>query len=221
MGFLDTVFGGQKSSPSSVFNADFFKQLQGQAGGLATEQMGQVGPFAQQMAGQLGQQGQQFLGQLGQAGQQISPFLDQSFANQQVGALGGMLNRNLQTNLQGINAGSVAAGGAGSGRQGLAQGQAIGDTQLAFGAGASDILSQDLARRGNLAMGQAGIQAQSAMGGLGSLNPLMELGLSGFGAAFNPLMQASQVAGGSPTVLGGGSSASNGMLAPIQFSGSL
>ena len=204
MGFLTELFGGserQQTTQSSTFLSPFQQPfLQQQFQSAQNLAQAQAGPISQQAFGsaqQLGQQGQDFLGGLGsQAGGQLDPFIGQGPTQQQIGSLGDLLQRNLGQSLGQVNQQAVGSGGFGGARQGLAQGQAIGDTQLAFGAGTAQILGQDVQRRQDAALGQAGIQGQTALGGLGSLQSLFNLGLSPFGAQFQPLQQAANVIGG-------------------------
>jgi len=230
MGILSSLFGGgkQRQDPATVFGPQVgpLSQLFGQAGGLANQQLGQVGPFAQQLSGQLGQQGQDFLGGLGQgAGQQLNQFMGPGFANQQLGALNQFSLQNLRGALGQVDQNAIGSGGFGGTAQGLAQGEAIGQANTAFNLAGAGILQNDLARQQQAATAQAGLQAQSGLGGLGQLGGLFDLGLSGFSAAFNPLLQAGAVIG-QPTVLGGGGQQKNqggiipglsGMFSPIKL----
>lgn len=213
MGFGSKLFGGSKSSPATVWGpqADFLKTLYGDAQAVAGAQMGQIGGVAHPLSQGLLGQGQQFLGGLGGgAGQQLNPFMGPGFAEQQIGSLQSLLNRNLEQNLTGLSSNAIHLGGTSNARLGLAQGQAIGDTQLALQAGASDIMQNDLMRQQQAAQAQAGLQAQSGLGGLSQLQGLFNLGMSPYGAEFGPLQALSGILG-QPTVLGGGSSSQRGI----------
>ena len=227
MGFLsditDTLFGGSESQQTSFVDpaqqpflnmvrnegVDLFRQLD-----RANFNAG----FAQQ--NRLGGQGQQFLNTLGQAGSTLDPFTSGGFADEQIDSLTDILNRNLQFNLGQINQNAALSNTFGGGRQGLAQGTAIGDTQLALAAGASDIL------QGNRAMNQqaAGLQGQlmnqGALGGLTQLPGQFNLSTAGFQQAFQPLVNTANIIGG-PTILGQGTSGSGpGFLGGLgQFMG--
>ena len=123
----------------------------------------------------LSQQGQGLLGQLGSgAGQQLNQFTGEGFAGQQIDALSGILNRNLGLGLNDISSQFGQAGTTGSRAQVTGE-TALGDTQLALAAGSADILQGDLARRQQAAGLQAGLQTQSALGGLGQLGGLFNL----------------------------------------------
>ena len=204
MGFLTDLFGGssnQQQSTSSTtlagFQQPFLQQQFQSATNLAQRQQGQIGQVAGPLAQQLGQQGQGFLGGLGaNAGQQLNEFIGQGPTQQQIGSLGDLLQRNLGQSLGQVNQQAVGSGGFGGARQGLAQGQAIGDTQLAFGAGTAQILGQDVQRRQDAAGQQAQLQGLTGLGGLESLQGLFNLGLSPFGAEFAPLQAAAGVIGG-------------------------
>lgn len=208
MGLMSSLFGGSKTvnNPATVYGAQqpYLQDVWGGAQSLAGQQQGQIGPFAAELSQQLGQQGQGFMQGLGQgAGQQLNPFINNSMVAPQIGALGGLLNRNLQQGLAGITDQGIAAGGIGSARSGMAAGQALGDTQLAYGSGVADILGQDVLRRQSAAGQQAGIQASSALGGLSQLGGLYNLGMQPFQSQWLPGLMQSQITG-SPTVLGGG-----------------
>lgn len=219
MGFFQDLFGGSEQQSQSTsqqqvasFQQPFLQQQFGAAQQLAQQQAGPIGQQAFPLAEQLSGQGQQLLSGLGQgAGQQLNQFIspDSGFADQQIGALGQLLQRNLSQSLGQVSQQAVGSGGFGGSRQGLAQGTAIGDTQLAFGAGAADILQGDVQRRQAAATSQAGLQAGSALGGLESLQGLFNLGLSGFGAQFAPLQAAAGIIGG-PIIEGQSQSTGSG-----------
>ena len=237
MGFFDTLSqqlhgGGSQQQQQFVDpgQAPFLQALRQQGQSTLNQFGGQQQASGFASAGQLGGLGQGFLGQLGQAGQgidsfqpgnELTGFSGQGFVDNQIESLTDVLNRNLSFNLQGINQQAAATNTFGGGRQGVAAGTAIGDTQLALGAGTSNILQQDLLRRqqaagqqfqGGLFAGQAnqqaqiagaGIGAQSALGGLGQLGGQFNLSQAGFNNAFQPLANFGNIIG-QPTILGAG-----------------
>ena len=145
-----------------------------------------VGGQLQQQAGGGGvyQQGLQ------QLGSQSNPYL-----NQQVQGLGGDIQRFLSQSLQGVGQGFNTAGQYGSSRQGLAEGQAITGAINEFGQQAANLRGGDLTRQAQAL--QAGGQLQQGASGqqLGSLQDRFDLGLSGFGAQWNPLLAQQQLVG--------------------------
>ena len=237
MGFFDDLsqrlFGGTQSGGGQQVDPSqqqFLDLLRRQASTTFNQQQQGAQQQGFASAGQLGGLGQGFLGQLGQAGQgidsfqpgnELTGFSGQGFVDNQIESLTDVLNRNLSFNLQGINQQAAATNTFGGGRQGVAAGTAIGDTQLALGAGTSNILQQDLLRRqqaagqqfqGGLFAGQsnqqaqiagAGIGAQSALGGLGQLGGQFNLSQAGFNNAFQPLANFGNIIG-QPTILGAG-----------------
>jgi len=126
-----------------------------------------VGGFAgQTLQGQQGAGG--FLSSLQNAGQGVNPFLDQSAVGGQIQSLSDVLGRNQSLGLNEIQSRFGQAGTTGS-RAGLAGAELVGNTQRALSSGVSSLLSSDIARRGQLALGQAGLQAQGAQAGAGLL----------------------------------------------------
>lgn len=184
---------------------------------IAGGQIGQIGGAAGNLAGQLGGIGQQFLGQLGGIGQQQGPgstFLQERlsqqnpFLNEQISQLGSDIGQQFQESiLPGIRRGAQVVGGQGGGRQGVAEGIAATGASDAFARGAGALRFGDVQQRQQAAtalnqnqIAQQSLQAQSALGGLGSLQGLFNLGLSPFQAQFAPLQQLASILGG-PTVL--------------------
>ena len=199
------AFGGTTTRSTDFVEPNqqaFLRQLRFlglQAFNATGEQQARSGQFN---ANQLSSQGRGFLGELGAgAGSRLTPFSqDNGFAGVQIQSLSDILNRNLSLNLNQIGQQSAINNTFGGGRQGVAEGTAIGDTQLALGAGASDILQGDLQRRQQAAFGQSGLQAQSALGGLSQLGGLFNLSQAGFNNTFQPVRNFADIIG-SPITL--------------------
>jgi hypothetical protein len=190
MGWLNDLFGGSESSSSQQIAPQQLPYLQNLWRG-AQNQL----PGIQGQVGQYQNQGNQFLGNLGQVGQNLNPFIGPGYAQQQIGAVQGLLNRNLSENLlPQISQSANAAGQLGGSRQGVAQGIALRGTQESLANTSADIYAQDLLRRQNAAQAQGALQTGAGATGLQSLPGLLNLGLS-------PLAALSQIIG-SPTVLG-------------------
>ena len=177
----------KSSSSSSSFDRSktFIDQLQGQfrnqlfgaAGNIAQGQLGQVGQFGQQFSQDLVGQGQGGLNTLFGAA-------DPNVLNQQLGALNQFSQQNLRGSLGQIGQNAIGSGGFGGTAQGLAQGEAIGQSNTAFNLGASQLI-------GN----QQQLAQQGAAQGLGALGGLVNLGLGGFNAEFQPLQNLAQLLG--------------------------
>jgi len=212
MGFFDDAFnlingGGQSQNFQSVdlTQQPFLDAVRG--AGLNT--FNSFGGSQQHSgivnAQNLSQQGQGLLGQLGgNAGQQLTPFTQGGFADEQIQSLSDILNRNLSFNLNEIGSQFGQAGTTGS-RTGVAAGQALGDTQLALAAGSADILQGNRALQQQAAGQQAGLQTQSALGGLTQLGGLFNLSQAGFNNAFSPVQNFSNIIG-QPNTLSFGNS---------------
>jgi len=223
MGLLSSLFGGSQSTtqPGFIFpeQVPFLQQQFGQAQQLAGQQLPQIQQMAGPLSGQLLGQGQQFLQGLQGAGQNLTPFTQTGQPGgieQQLAALQGLGQFNLNQSLEGITDRGIAAGGIGSARSGLAAGQSAGLSNLGFMGAAGGLLGQDVQRRQQAALGQAGIQGQTALGGLSQLGGLFNLGISPFQAQFSPLQNQANILG-RPTVLGGGGQAQSqqGIFQPI------
>ena len=185
---MASLFGGsQLQTPNQPFWNSLFSggnQLMGQ------QQQGLQGlmPLGQN----LSQQGMGFLGQLGQAGQQLAPFANQGYGQQQIAGLTDILNQNLMQNiLPGIQSMAGMAGQMGSGRQGVLQGQAIGDLNRTLFQGAGDILQQDLLRQQNAAAQMGQQQIGGAIGGLSQLQSPFQAAFSPFAAQWSPFQAMS------------------------------
>lgn len=185
--------------------------LSGQAGGgQALPGMSSLQAIAQ------GGQNQLDFGNLLQPGAQMEG---------QLSALDAAIQRNLGSTLGTLGQSASLAGQSGGDREAFFARQAAGDATRAFASGASDLMAQDLASRRGLAgvaaqmqgqqnaqqlaaaqaMMQGGLQGQAqqqnaALGGIGALSGLFNLGMSPFQAAFSPLLNFGQLVG-APTVL--------------------
>lgn len=209
----------------------FLNFLRSAGQGIAGGQLGAggVGDVAGQQAAQLGGIGQGFLQNLqgiaggGGAGQE---FLQQRlagqnpFLNEQISQLGTDISEQFQQSiLPGIRRNAVAVGGLGGAREGVATGLAAQGAQDAFAQQAANLRFQDVGLRqaaaGQFQQGQ-NLQAQAALGGLGSLGGLANLGLSPFAAQFSPLAQFANLLGG-PTVLSRSQGTSSGQGSSFGF----
>ena len=213
-GLLSSLFGGSKSStqPGFIFPEQVgpLTEQFGAARQLAGQQLPQIQQMAGPLSGQLLGQGQQFLQGLQGAGQNLNQFTQTGQpggVEQQLAALQGLGQFNLNQSLEGITDRGIAAGGIGSARSGLAAGQSAGLSNLGFMGAAGGLLQSDIQRRQQAGIAQAGIQAQSALGGLSQLQGQFNLGISPFQAQFSPLLNAAGVIG-SPQPLQGASSRS-------------
>ncbi len=160
----------------------FLQSLYSQAAGLADQQRGLIGPQAQQLR-------QNLLGAGGQGLQTLLNANSPQVQQQQLSALNQFSQQNLRGSLGQVDQNALGSGGFGGTAQGLAQGEAIGQSNTAFNLGASQILGQ-----------QQQLGLQGAQAGLQSLGGLFDLGLAPFSSQFQPLQQFAQLLGG-PTVL--------------------
>ncbi len=200
MGFFSDLFGGSDSTQSiAPFQQPFLHSL--------FIRGNEASKAAEAQSGQLFSAGQGFLGTLGSAGQGLSQFAQPGFAQQQIGAVQNLLNRNLTENLlPAIGSGAVQAGGFGGTRQGIAEGIALRGTQEALSNTSADILASDLLRRQSAQAQSEQLASAGAVGGLSQLPGLSTLGL-------NPLLALAQIIG-QPIVLGQNKS-SGGILPGI------
>jgi hypothetical protein len=121
-------------------------------------------PYA--YANQLSDQG---VGNLQSASTAMNPFAQQGYGGLQMAGLTSLLNNNLQTNmLPGIRDAANMAGGFGGSGMGIAQGQAMGDTNRALFEGAGNIMQTDLQRRQDAAYqgGQLNLGAAQQLPGM-------------------------------------------------------
>jgi len=188
MSLFGKIFGETKGGGSTVDKDQqpFLQFLREQAQGQF-EQYGQQQTAAGfNLADRLTDRGYGFLDTLGAGA-------NQQVADSQIESLTDILNRNLSMNL-GMIGGNASVGNTfGGGRQGVMEGTAIGDTQLALASGVSDIYANQ--NRMNL---------MGATAGLGALQGQFGLGMSGFANQQQPLANFSNMIG-QPTVLSGGS----------------
>jgi hypothetical protein len=159
------------SSPSFVEKGQepFLQYLREQAGDQYREHGKPQAYAGHELANRLTEQGYGFLDTLGAGA-------NQQVADSQIESLTDILNRNLSMNL-GMIGGNASVGNTfGGGRQGVMEGTAIGDTQLALASGVSDIYAN-----------QNQMNLLGATTGLGALQGQYGLGMSGFYNAQQPL----------------------------------
>ena len=198
MSLFGKIFGETKGGGSTVDKDQqpFLQFLREQAQGQF-EQYGQQQTAAGfGLAENLTGQGQGFLNTLG-AGS------NQQVADSQIESLTDILNRNLSMNLGRIGGNASVGNTFGGGRQGVMEGTAIGDTQLALASGVSDIYAD-----------QNQMNLLGATAGLGALQGQFGLGMSGFANQQQPLGNFANMIG-QPTVLSRGSSSTPGILGSI------
>ena len=202
----------QQSSSSFIdpAQAAFLQNLRSQGSDLAAQQLPQIQEQSLQLQNQLSAQGDvfggalqgqatgqnPFVGGLQQLGSQQNPFLDQ-----QIQGIGGDISRFLGQNLQGIGQGFASANQFGGGRQGLAEGTAIGEAVNEFGQQAANLRGGDLQRQAAALQAGGALQQGASAQGQAGLGDRFNLGLGSFGAAFQPLLMQQQLVG-APTVLG-------------------
>lgn len=212
--------GGKSKSSSESQNtsssfidpaqAAFLQQMRTQGQDLAAQQMPQIAEQSLALQNQLSAQGDQFAGALqGQATGQ-NPFINNlqqlgsqgnQFLDQQIQGIGGDISRFLGQNLQGIGQGFASANQFGGGRQGLAEGVAVGEAVNEFGQQAANLRGGDLQRQAAANQAGGALQGQAATQGMAGLGDRFNLGLGSFGASFQPLLNQQQLIG-APTVLG-------------------
>jgi len=185
---MSGLFGSSTASGKvDPEQAPFLQYLREQAQGQYEQYGGTQAQAGFDLADRLTDRGEGFLDTLG-AGS------NQQVADSQIESLTDILNRNLSMNL-GMIGGNASVGNTfGGGRQGVMEGTAIGDTQLALASGVSDIYAN-----------QNQMNLMGASTGLGALKGQFGLGMSGFFNQQQPLGNFSNMIG-KPTVLGGGGS---------------
>lgn len=169
------IYGPQGSGLDSLYGA---------AGNLFGQISGGAQAQGMQLSDQLSGLGQGFLGQM----QGLSDPSAQ-IAAQEKSLSTGLGNLFSQQINPAISSQAIGAGGFGGSRQGVAQGQAIGQLGQAYTEGLGDIT----ARANNQAL-----QAQGM--GIGSLPGMFDLGMAGYNSQWSPLQQYAGLLGG-PTVL--------------------
>jgi hypothetical protein len=189
-GFLggeDSSSGSQKSyiSPDQL---PFLQNLWSGGQGLLNQQNnGGFNGFNRQMMGNaqnLYGQGQDFLGQLN------GPYQQSQAAGQQISSLQQQLGQQSDRLMAGVGQQGIGAGQFGQSRGDIGQAMVGEGAQNALAQGAGQIYGQD-----------QGIQAQSALGGLNSLQGLYGLGQSPYMSQWMPYsMQAGLV--GNPAMEG-------------------
>jgi hypothetical protein len=179
---------GNDSISYSAMDERQMAQFQNLWGG-GNQLAGQQGPGSQysqdMMSNQnnLFSQGQNMLG-----GLQNNPYMQGGYqqsdaATGQISALISLLDTQQGRMNQQAGQGAVQSGGFGGGRQGVAEGIIGEGAQAALSQGAGQIMGQDMQNQ----LGQAGLYAQSMMGGLNSLQGMFGLGGSGYQAQWAPL----------------------------------
>lgn len=177
------------------------------AGGqlLMDQQMRGAAGQSQGFSNQLYGQGQQFLQGLGN-----NPFMQglqsQAGGNPELVAsqtqnLGNLINQFSERQMSNAGQMGVSAGQFGGSRQGVANGLIGEEATRAFAQGSTDIMAADQQRALQAGIAGGGINAQSMVGGLNSLQGMYGLGMSGLLGAWAP-MQMQQGILGSPTVVG-------------------
>jgi hypothetical protein len=200
---LGDLLGGSSSSTQSSSNfispdqLPFLQNLWGGGQGLMNQQVNS--PFGARMqtnANQLYGQGQDFLGQLN------GPYQQSQSATQQIGSLQQQLGQQSDRLMHGVGQQGVGSGQFGNSRGDIGQAMVGEGAQNALAQGAGQIMGQD-----------QGIQAQSALGGLNSLQGMFGLGQSPYMSQWMPYMMQQGLVG-SPAMEGkssGKSSQSGGI----------
>lgn len=212
VGYSSSTSAG--SSTDSVFGSDIFKQLFGGAAGAAAGiNTGGLTASANQLFGS----GTSFLSELeaqaagtDASGQYLegrvtgeNPLLEQNIQGLQTD-LGRFFNEQL---LPGIASESIAGGGLGGSRQGVAQVGAVREVADQFTRGATSLRSADQAQR-DAAAAQLSGQRQAAAGtGLNYLPQQYGLQEAGAMAGLSPFAALAQILG-DPTVLNNATNAS-------------
>ena len=169
------IFAPQQGGLESLFSA---------AGDLFQNQQAAQTASGFQQAGQLSAAGQNFLG-----GTQALADPRSQIAAQEASLASGLGNLFQNQLNPAISSNAINAGGFGGSRQGVAQGQAIGQLGQAYTEGLGDITAR------------ANQQALGAQGqGIASLGSLFDMGMAGYNNAWNPLQQYQSLLG-APTVL--------------------
>jgi len=192
-------------STQSVFGADLFQQLYGDAMG-ATGKIAANLPTYQGDAATLFSGGTGFLDQLagGDAG---SNYLtdrlggDNSILNAQIGGLSSDLSKFYNEQLlPGITSDSIMSGTLGGGRQGVAQGAAAGEVARQFSQGVTQLRSSDQQQRDAAAGVLTGSRNTAAGIGLNALPNVLGLSQAGLSSDILPQQLLAQILG-NPTTL--------------------
>ena len=182
----DGIPTGRIKSTRNLFEPAAF-----QAFGDINQQLGAGSAFNQGIQ----QGGQNLFGTLQGAGSQLQGLLGPGFAQQQLQGLTGLLQENLGQSLGNIDRGALGQGVLGSGRSGVAAGQAIGDTQRALMAGGANLLQGDLNARRTSAANLGNINVGAGTGGINAMGQLQQAGLTPFMQQFSPLQAYSSMLG--------------------------
>lgn len=203
--FGTSVQGSQ--STSDVAFKDLFAQLYG---GAATAAGGLAGTPIKSAADMLFSGGTQFLDQLGGgAGMDYltsrvkgeSPVLQE-----QIDALGADLGSFFRDELNpAITSQAVGGGQLGGGRQGVAQGAAVGQVAKQFSQGATALRAADVQARDAAARDLTGLRTGAAQVGLAGIPGLLQTAQTGALADLAPFQALAGILGG-PTVVGQSSS---------------
>jgi hypothetical protein len=191
-------------SNQSVFGADLFQQLYGDAFG-ATGKVAANLPTYQGDAATLFSGGKDFLASLG--GDAGTGYLtdrlsgNNDILNQQISGLGSDLSKFYKEQLlPGITSDSIMGGNFGGDRQGVAQGAAAGEVARQFSQGVTQLRSSDQQQR-DAAAGTLMSGSTTAAGvGLGGLNGVLGLANAGLTSSMIPQQLLAQILGG-PTTL--------------------
>lgn len=203
MSLLKSLFGGsdQKSQSSSYISKEQLPYLTN-LWGMGQSLLNNQGPAYWQdqaagVANPLMQQGNQML-----AGLQNNPYMggqySPSLAYQgQMAAGQQQIGQTMERAMAAMGQTGVQAGQFGTARHGVGAGL-IGEAGInAAGALSGQLMGQDMRNQ----LGQAGIYAQSQLGGLNSLQGLFGLGTSPLQASLAPLLGQAGIVG-SPAILG-------------------
>lgn len=189
--------GGQSTSTQNVWNADILQRLYGDALGAAGNV--NTGLFQGQTA-DLFNSGASILDRLGVgAGEDYlaSRLTDTSARDAQLDTLQARMGTLFREELNpAITSRAVAGGQLGGGRQGVAQGLAIGKTQREFAAGAADILARDQASRDQAAAQLMAGRTAAAGVGLNALPGLAQVAQAGLNAPLSPYSTLASILGG-------------------------
>lgn len=192
-------------SNQSVFGADLFKLLYGDAAGAAGKVASNL-PTFQGDARTLFSGGTDFLSGLmgGDAGSDYmtSRLSDgNDILQQQIEGLGSDLGKFFNEQLlPGITSEGVMSGNLGGGRQGVAQGAAAGEVARQFSQGVTALRSADQAQKDTVANNLTGARTAAAGVGLGALPSVLGLSQAGLTADMLPAQLLAAILGG-PTTL--------------------
>ncbi len=207
----------ESSSSQSVFEADIFSRLFGNASNVA----GNIDTAGlTEAANSLFNSGQGFLGSLQEqaAGTDVSgQFLSDrisgegGFVDENIAALGEDLGQFFNEELlPGITSQAVGGGQLGGGRQGVAQGKAIESVGREFRRGSLDIRNADLRARTDAAKALSAQKLSASQAGLTGVQQQFDLKNAATLAPFSPFLTLADILGG-PTTLTESSSSSSSL----------